>query len=129
MQEILGYGYLIVVVIALGVFLAIARQVAAKFKEKNDSIITDKAIDSVMKIVETGVDMIEQTYVKDLKDKGKFGPAEHEEAFNGCKTAILAMIGSNLKSILDKIFGNTDKFLNSAIEKKVLERKEKDKVQ
>lgn len=84
-----------------------------------------KAIDKALEIVTLSVNVTNQEFVQALKDKGGFGKKEAEEAFNATKVKVLELLSDETKKILDEEFGNTNVFLNNAIESKVWEGKKK----
>ena len=94
-----------------------------KAKIKDDR--ARKAIEKALEIVTLAVNITNQNFVQDLKDKGGFGKKEAEEAFNATKVKVIEMLDNETKKILEQEFENSNKFLNGAIEAKVWENKNK----
>ena len=100
-----------------------------EYVNENKAKIKDErvrgAIDKALEIVSLAVNITNQSFVQDLKDKGGFGKKEAEEAFNATKIKVIEMLDSETKKILEHEFENSNKFLNEAIEAKVWENKNK----
>lgn len=100
-----------------------------EYVNENKNKIKDErvrgAIDKALEIVSLAVNITNQSFVQDLKDKGGFGKKEAEEAFNATKIKVIEMLDSETKKILEHEFENSNKFLNEAIEAKVWENKNK----
>ncbi|WP_130818969.1 hypothetical protein [Anaerococcus vaginimassiliensis] len=94
-----------------------------KYKIKDER--AKRAIEKALEIVSLAVNITNQTFVQELKDKGGFGKKEAEEAFNATKVKVIEMLDSETKKILENEFENSNKFLNEAIEAKVWENKNK----
>lgn len=124
MTNIINNLILIIITLAFFGIVKIAidevkEYVASKVKNEN----AKKAIEKALELVTLAVNTTNQTFVKDLKDKGSFGLDEAEEAFNASKKAVLDMLDEETRKILEEEFANADKFLNQAIESKVWESK------
>lgn len=100
-----------------------------EYVNDNKSKIKDekarKAIEKALEIVSLAVNITNQSFVQDLKDKDGFGKKEAEEAFNATKVKVIEMLDDETKKILEQEFENSNKFLNEAIEAKVWESKNK----
>lgn len=100
-----------------------------EYVNENKAKIKDErvrgAIEKALEIVTLAVNITNQNFVQDLKDKGGFGKAEAEEAFNSTKVKVIEMLDDETKKILEQEFENSNKFLNEAIEAKVWENKNK----
>ena len=94
-----------------------------KSKIKNER--AKRAVEKALEIVSLAVNITNQSFVQELKDKGGFGKKEAEEAFNATKVKVIEMLDSETKKILENEFENSNKFLNEAIEAKVWENKNK----
>ena len=94
-----------------------------KYKIKDER--AKRAIEKALEIVSLAVNITNQSFVQELKDKGGFGKKEAEEAFNATKVKVIEMLDSETKKILENEFENSNKFLNEAIEAKVWENKNK----
>lgn len=114
-------------VIAVG-FVVALKFIIGRSEELKKSVKDErvrKAIDKALEIVTLSVNVTNQEFVQALKDKGGFGKKEAEEAFNATKVKVLELLSDETKKILDEEFGNTNVFLNNAIESKVWEGKKK----
>lgn len=100
-----------------------------EYVNDNKSKIKDekarKAIEKALEIVTLAVNITNQNFVQELKDEGRFGKAEAEDAFNQTKVKVIEMLDEETKKILEREFENSNKFLNGAIEAKVWENKTK----
>lgn len=103
----------------------LTRQVKEYTRNNINNEKAKRAIEKALEVVTLAVNTTNQIFVKDLKDKDGFGVNEAEDAFNSSKRAVLDMLDKETKEILEEEFENTDKFLNSAIESKVWESKNK----
>ncbi|NVF11894.1 hypothetical protein HV819_07870 [Anaerococcus sp. AGMB00486] len=103
----------------------LTRQVKEYTRNNINNEKAKRAIEKALEVVTLAVNTTNQTFVKELKDKNGFGKRKAEEAFNATKKEVLDMLDKETKEILEKEFENTDKFLNSAIESKVWESKNK----
>lgn len=109
--------------------LFIGLKYLTEYVNENKSKIKDErvrgAIEKALEIVSLAVNITNQSFVQELKDKGGFGKKEAEEAFNATKVKVIEMLDSETKKILENEFKNSNKFLNEAIEAKVWENKNK----
>lgn len=125
MNEVISNVLMTVITVGFVVALKfiIGRSEELKKSVKDERV--RKAIDKVLEIVTLSVNVTNQEFVQALKDKGGFGKKEAEEAFNATKVKVLELLSDETKKILDEEFGNTNVFLNNAIESKVWEGKKK----
>lgn len=89
---------------------------------KNEKV--KRAIEKTIELTNLAVQITNQNFVQDLKNKGGFGEAEAEDAFNQTKVKILEMLDKETEKILKEEFKNSDKFINDVIEAKVWENKD-----
>ena len=89
---------------------------------KNEKV--KRAIEKTIELTNLAVQITNQNFVQDLKNKGGFGEAEAEDAFNKTKVKILEMLDKETEKILKEEFKNSDKFINDVIEAKVWENKD-----
>lgn len=82
-----------------------------------------KAIDKALQITTLAVNETNQSFVGALKDKGNFNEDEAKMAFNNTKAKIVKMLDDETRDILEKEFKNSDAYINSLIEKQVVEQK------
>lgn len=125
MNDILTNIILTVLTAALLVGLKYLTEYVNENKEKIKDERVRGAIEKALEIVSLAVNITNQSFVQELKDKGGFGKKEAEEAFNATKVKVIEMLDSETKKILEKEFENSNKFLNEAIEAKVWENKNK----
>ena len=125
MNEVISNVLMTVITVGFVVALKfiIGRSEELKKSVKDERV--RKAIDKALEIVTLSVNVTNQEFVQALKDKGGFGKKEAEEAFNATKVKVLELLSDETKKVLDKEFGNTNVFLNNAIESKVWEGKKK----
>lgn len=125
MNEVISNVLMTVITVGFVVALkfVIGRSEELKKSVKDERV--RKAIDKALEIVTLSVNVTNQEFVQALKDKGGFGKKEAEEAFNATKVKVLELLSDETKKILDEEFGNTNVFLNNAIESKVWEGKKK----
>lgn len=125
MNEVISNVLMTVITVGFVVTLKfiIGRSEELKKSVKDERV--RKAIDKALEIVTLSVNVTNQEFVQALKDKGGFGKKEAEEAFNATKVKVLELLSDETKKILDEEFGNTNVFLNNAIESKVWEGKKK----
>lgn len=125
MNEVISNVLMTVITVGFVVALKfiIGRSEELKKSVKDERV--RKAIDKALEIVTLSVNVTNQEFVQALKDKGGFGKKEAEEAFNATKVKVLELLSDETKKILDEEFGNTNVFLNNAIESKVWEGKKK----
>ena len=118
---------LILAVLTAALFLGL--KYLTEYVNENKSKIKDerakRAVEKALEIVSLAVNITNQSFVQELKDKGGFGKKEAEEAFNATKVKVIEMLDSETKKILENEFENSNKFLNEAIEAKVWENKNK----
>lgn len=125
MNDILTNIILTILTAALFAGLKYLTEYVNANKEKIKDEKARKAIEKALEIVSLAVNITNQNFVQDLKDKGGFGKKEAEEAFNATKVKVIEMLDSETKKILEHEFENSNKFLNEAIEAKVWENKNK----
>lgn len=89
---------------------------------KNEKV--KRAIEKTIELTNLAVQITNQNFVQDLKNKGRFGEVEAEDAFNQTKVKILEMLDKETEKILKEEFKNSDKFINDVIEAKVWENKD-----
>lgn len=118
-----------IILTVLTAALFIGLKYLTEYVNENKSKIKDErvrgAIEKALEIVSLAVNITNQSFVQELKDKGGFGKKEAEEAFNATKVKVIEMLDSETKKILENEFENSNKFLNEAIEAKVWENKNK----
>lgn len=118
-----------IILTVLTAALFIGLKYLTEYVNENKSKIKDErvrgAIEKALEIVSLAVNITNQSFVQELKDKGGFGKKEAEEAFNATKVKVIKMLDSETKKILENEFENSNKFLNEAIEAKVWENKNK----
>lgn len=116
-----------IILTVLTVALFVGLKYLTEYANENKVRIKDErvrgAIEKALEIVSLAVNITNQSFVQELKDKGGFGKKEAEEAFNATKVKVIEMLDSKTKKILENEFENSNKFLNDLIEAKVWENK------
>lgn len=125
MNDILTNIILTILTAALFAGLKYLTEYVNDNKEKIKDDRARKAVEKALEIVTLAVNITNQNFVQDLKDKGGFGKKEAEEAFNATKVKVIEMLDAETKKILEQEFENSNKFLNEVIEAKVWESKNK----
>lgn len=125
MQNIVTNIILTILTAALFVGLKYLTEYVNENKHKIKDERAKRAVEKALEIVSLAVNITNQSFVQELKDKGGFGKKEAEEAFNATKVKVIEMLDSETKKILENEFENSNKFLNEAIEAKVWENKNK----
>lgn len=125
MNDILTNIILTILTAALFVGLKYLTEYVNENKDKIKDERVRGAIEKALEIVSLAVNITNQSFVQDLKDKDGFGKKEAEEAFNATKVKVIEMLDDETKKILEQEFENSNKFLNEAIEAKVWENKTK----
>lgn len=123
MKEILFNIFLTLLSMGLLVGLKALLEYTKEASEGVKSEKAKKAIEKALEIVTLAVNETNQTFVKELKEAGKFDEAMAKEAFGKTKGKILDMMDGKTREILNQEFENTDTFLNSAIESRIWEDK------
>ena len=93
----------------------------ADAKIKDEKLKT--AVDKILQITTLAVNETNQSFVGALKDKGNFNEDDAKMAFNNTKAKIVKMLDDETRDILEKEFKNSDAYINSLIEKQVVEQK------
>lgn len=100
--------------------LVLAGDKAKEIKNKDLREATIKILDIIKKCVGS----TNQTFVKELKDKGGFDNTAKEEAWNKTKSDIIEILDDESRNILEKAYGDFNSYINVAIEDEVKKQKE-----
>jgi len=76
-------------------------------------------------LIKSAVVAVNQTFVEDLKKNGSFTKEKQEEAFNRCKRLIMLNLTSLVKTAIEYVFEDVDKWIDTKIEYYVNELKSK----
>jgi len=120
MENVLNNLILTFITVGLVVAISYLTKLADE-KIKDDKL--KKAVNKVLEITTLSVNETNQSFVGALKDKGNFDEDDAKKAFKNTKTNVIKMLDEETKEILEKEFKNSDKYINSLIEKQVVEQK------
>src|SRR5690606_2468858 len=102
---------------------AVATFVVTYLKAKSEQIrrkIDDDTINKYIYLAEdiiaTAVLQVNQVFVEELKRDGKFDKERQQEAFNKCKEIVLTLLNDNAKTVIEFIFGDLNRWIDSQIE-------------
>lgn len=90
---------------------------------KVDNQKVKNLLDMTLNDVSVAVTQVMQTYVDTLKKEGKFDDVTQKVAFEKAKTLALELISKEAKDAITKMYGDSDKYIDSLIEKTVHELK------
>src|SRR5699024_1868308 len=120
MENVLNNLILTFITVGLVVTISYLTKLAdAKIKDEK----LKTAVDKILQITTLAVNETNQSFVGALKDKGNFEEDDAKKAFRNTKTNIIKMLDKETKEILEKEFQNSDAYINSLIEKQVVEQK------
>ena len=88
-----------------------------KDKSKND--LLDKYIDIAGDLIYHCVMTTNQTYVDALKEEGKFDAEAQKVAFKKTYTAVVNLLSTEGKEVLEEAFGDLDLYLTQQIEAQI----------
>lgn len=95
-------------------------------KDKLSTEIGNKYLEIAEKIVVDCVMSTNQTYVDSLKNNGAFDKEAWTTAFEKSKNKVLKLLSDAQKDVIIEIYGDLDTWVNTQIEAKVKELKNKD---
>lgn len=95
------------------------KALAQKIQNEKVQYYVYEAADAILAAVE----MVSQTYVSELKEKGEFDKAAQKEAFYKAKTAAMKMLSDEAVQILSAAYGDFDAWVESKIEQLVAQTK------
>lgn len=78
--------------------------------------LEDSKYQMIIKIISSVVDEVSQTYVKVLKEKGKFDENSQKEALKLSIVKINELLTNDQRSYIDKSYGDRDKWIISQVE-------------
>lgn len=102
----------LVITIAIPYLLSLAK---SKVKSEELSRVLDRAAH----IVTDSVQLVNQTYVDYLKEHGLFNEEAQKEAFNRCKTEVLALLSKEAIQAIYETYGDFEQWLRLQIEANV----------
>lgn len=112
----------------LGVLTAyvvmLLRKKAQEVAEKTKNEQLSKALMDVTELVCKAVQMTNQTYVDELKDKNIFDADAQKTAFNKTYNAVIGMLSEETKNLLIQEFGDLTAYVTAQIESQVYNEKE-----
>ena len=96
---------------------------AAKLGEKINNDHVARLIKKGEVFVEKSVDMVQQTFVDNLKKQNGFNADAQRQAFKLCYENWMAMASNEIKAAISEEVGDLDAWLNMMIEAQVAENK------
>lgn len=106
------------------VTLIVIPMLYAKFSKKTDNEYVQYVLSLSQTYLKKAVDMVQQTFVGSLKEKGEFNATHQHEAFVRAKYSYLAMLSDDMKQIIMKHVGDFDTYIKNGIEANVLALKQ-----
>lgn len=95
-------------------FLTVKKeQISTQIENEKLNLYLETAFEAVNQSVLT----VSQTYVNSLKEKGEFSTESQIKAKNRAIETAAAIITNDTKNAINHLYGNFDKWLDSAIEK------------
>lgn len=95
-------------------------------QDKLNSEMANRYLEIAEKTVTDCVMSTNQTYVDSLKNNGAFDKEAWTTAFEKSKNKILKLLSDAQKEVIVEVYGDLDAWLNTQIEAKVKEQKNKD---
>jgi hypothetical protein len=92
------------------------RAKSEQIRRKIDDDTINKYIYLAEDIIATAVLQVNQVFVEELKRDGKFDKERQQEAFNKCKEIVLTLLNDNAKTVIEFIFGDLNRWIDSQIE-------------
>lgn len=92
------------------------RAKSEQIRRKIDDDTINKYIYLAEDIIATAVLQVNQVFVEELKKDGKFDKERQQEAFNKCKEIVLTLLNDNAKTVIEFIFGDLNRWIDSQIE-------------
>lgn len=94
-----------------------------EIQAKIDNESLKKQLELAEQILSDCVIETTETYVKSLKEQGKFGVEAQKIAFEATKNKFLSIIGDGTKTALETAYGDYTKWIETSIENLVKENK------
>ena len=119
------YAVIIAAVPVLTVYLC--KFLSTKGDEIKTTVQNDelqKTLDMVVEIVTNAVTQTNQTFVDSLKNAGTFTPEAAAQAFNMSKDTVLKLLSEDAKTVIAKVYGDLDTYLDTLIESTVKQLKQ-----
>lgn len=95
-------------------------------KDKLNSEMASKYLEIADKIITDCVTATNQTYVDSLKNNGAFDKEAWTTAFEKSKNRVYKLLSDAQKEVITEVYGDLDTWINTKIEAKVKELKNKD---
>jgi molybdopterin converting factor small subunit len=121
--KLLGAVLVVILPTLTGCIVNFLTKKSKSLKSATNSKILQDAIEKITGIVTDAVKCTNQTFVDDLKSTGTFTQANMLQAFEKTKTAVSALVSTELKSLIATEFGSWDKWLETKIESVVADNK------
>lgn len=118
-QEIIINAVLLLVPVLVSYLIAFIKKKTDELQNKINKDEVNKYIDILESTVLNVVTCVEQTFVKQIKEKGEFNKEFAEEAFEEAKKSILNILGTSGVEVLQTAYGDIDELLKALIESAV----------
>lgn len=91
-----------------------------ELKEKHNNELFNKYADMLEKTIVSCVIATNQTYVKTLKEQGKFDAEAQKIAFDKTFSAVITILSDDAYDYLSEVIGDLEEYITNRIEEEVL---------
>ena len=107
-------------IVALSTFLCVfIKNKTEQLKLVSNNETVNKYIGIATEVITDCVNMVTQTYVETLKKQNKFDKEAQQEAFSQCKQQVLNLLTDEAKLVIQEVYGDIDKWIDTKIESTV----------
>ena len=107
-------------IVALSTFLCVfIKNKIEQLKLVSNNETVNKYIGIATEVITDCVNMVTQTYVETLKKQNKFDKEAQQEAFSQCKQQVLNLLTDEAKLVIQEVYGDIDKWIDTKIESTV----------
>lgn len=107
-------------IVALSTFLCVfIKNKTEQLKLVSNNETVNKYIGIATEVITDCVNMVTQTYVETLKKQNKFDKEAQQEAFSQCKQQVLNLLTDDAKLVIQEVYGDIDKWIDTKIESTV----------
>lgn len=107
-------------IVALSTFLCVfIKNKTEQLKLVSNNETINKYIGIATEVITDCVNMVTQTYVETLKKQNKFDKEAQQEAFSQCKQRVLNLLTDDAKLVIQEVYGDIDKWIDTKIESTV----------
>jgi hypothetical protein len=93
-------------------------------KENTENSSFTATVDKAVSLICQTVDLVQQTYVDELKKAGNFTKEDHTEAFEMASNLVMEMLDTETKELLTTAYSDLDSWIEVQIESYILSKKE-----